>query len=71
MLLKKGWNPGSALGLAGEAGGRRTEPLQVQRLAGEGRKGLGVKSVEVNGEEEGEWRERGKSKRWKEEMGLL
>ncbi|KAL7414647.1 hypothetical protein BDY24DRAFT_385926 [Mrakia frigida] len=71
MLLKKGWNPGSALGLAGEAGGGRTEPLQVKRLAGEGRKGLGVKSVEVNGEEEGEWRERGKSKRWKEEMGLL
>jgi len=71
MLLKKGWTPGEALGLAGEAGGGRTEPLQVKRMAGEGRKGLGIKSVEVNSEVEGDWRDQGKSKRWKEEMGSL
>ena len=71
MLLKKGWTPGAALGLAGGAGGGRTEPLQVTRMAGEGRKGLGIKSVEVSGDIEGDWRDQGKSKRWKEEMGLL
>lgn len=73
LLLKHGWAPGQALGRAEDG---RVDPVEVKRAAGEGKRGLGMKSVAVpasavdGGEEKASWRDEGREKRWRE-MGLL
>ncbi|TFK72930.1 hypothetical protein BDN72DRAFT_815341 [Pluteus cervinus] len=68
LLLKQGWSPGTALGLADEAsdGIRLVEPLEISINAP--RAGLGSKADRQNGHVEPDstcnWREEAKQKRW-------
>jgi len=72
LLLKHGWTPGQALGVGADEPGR-VEPVEVTRAAGEGKRGLGMKSVapgpalggaEAAGEDKTSWRDEGLAKRW-------
>lgn len=74
LLLKHGWTPGQALGSGSTDGPGRVKPVEVTRSAGEGRRGLGMKSVATgpalggggdgDGEEKADWRDEGRAKRW-------
>lgn len=69
LLMKHGWQPGQSLGL----GEGRLEPVESTRAAVEGKRGLGMKSVETAVKEGGvnpSWRDEGRERRWKE-SGLL
>ncbi|WVQ79240.1 hypothetical protein IAT38_001336 [Cryptococcus sp. DSM 104549] len=62
FLTKQGWQPGAGLGKDGEG---RAEPIQTQARAA--KRGLGAEgSSAVVDHGEGDWRQRGKQRRWEE-----